>query len=291
MPRAICASIEISGGALVLTVPDAGDQPATERLPVPLEAEGLLLEGARRVDEWSQIQKKIPSFDLVYRRSKDKSGAAAGELTYPQQRIMPLLDGTRDVNGLVDATGLGEFDVGKALYGLVTAGIAQLVDRRSSIRHLDYRELLAYLVREAEFADAQRRKEAGRHIVDCPTCSSRLRTIQVRRTEASGTFVPATLDMEQFAEQAPARPQLQPLRPPTRHPGIEVVRLSERRVGRERTAVARSTRRGRSGTRSAASGCAAPATGPAAGAAVGAGTSSGGAPPRARRGLGFPGSG
>ena len=213
-------------------------RPPSEPLRAPIDAEGLLLEGARRVDEWTQIEKKIPSFDLVYRRSKEKPGATAeGELTYPQQRILPLLDGTRDVTSLVDATGLSEFDVGKALYGLVTAGIAQLVERRAHIRHLEYRELLAYVVREAEFADAQRRKDAGRHIVDCPTCSNRLRTIQVRRTESTGTFVPATTELEPFAEVTGAAQP--PVRASVRPSGMEVVRLAERRAGDRRSGVDR----------------------------------------------------
>lgn len=159
----------------------------SERLPphlsllVPLDTESLLLEGARRVDEWSLIQRKIPSFDLVYRRSRDTLPAVEG-LTEEQKRILPLLDGAVDVNGLVDATGMAEFDVGKALYGLVTAGLVQLVERRAHVRHLEYRELLAYAVREAEFADAQRRKDAARHIVDCPICAERLRTMHIRST-------------------------------------------------------------------------------------------------------------
>ena len=33
---------------------------------VSINPESLLLEGARRVDEWSQIEKKIPSFDLIF---------------------------------------------------------------------------------------------------------------------------------------------------------------------------------------------------------------------------------
>ena len=40
--------------------PDAGD------FLVSINPESLLLEGARRVDEWSLIEKKIPSFDLVF---------------------------------------------------------------------------------------------------------------------------------------------------------------------------------------------------------------------------------
>jgi len=182
---------------------------ASDRLPphqpllVSLDAESLLLEGARRVDEWGLIQKKIPSFDLVYRCTREKLGSSADGLSEEQKTILPLLDGTRDVAAIIDFTALSEFDVGKALYGLLTAGFIQLVERRAHIRHLEYRDLLAYVVREAEFADAQRRKEAARHIVDCPTCAERLRTIHVRRSTGSG-MVPVDIPDELPAVAAPA---------------------------------------------------------------------------------------
>ncbi len=184
---------------------------ASDRLPphqpllVSLDAESLLLEGARRVDEWSLIEKKIPSFDLVFRNTREKLGSSADSLTDEQKLILPLLDGTRDVAGIIDLTAMSEFEVGKALYGLLTAGFIQLVERRAHIRHLDYRDLLAYVVREAEFADPQRRKEAARHIVDCPTCAERLRTIHVRRSTGSGMV---SVDIpEAVAGTVPALPQ------------------------------------------------------------------------------------
>jgi hypothetical protein len=37
---------------------------------VSISAEALLMEGARRVDEWSQVEKKIPSFDIVFQLDK-----------------------------------------------------------------------------------------------------------------------------------------------------------------------------------------------------------------------------
>jgi len=180
-------------------------RPPHQFLSETLDAEGLLLEGARRVDEWSLIQKKVPSFDLVYRRTRDAHAISADDLTEEQRRILPLLDGTHDVAGVIDAMGMSEFDVGKALYGLIMAGFARLVERRGHIRHLDYRELLAWVVREAEFADPQRRKEAGRHIVDCPTCAERLRTVQVRRTEGSGVVVAASVPTDVPEESRAAR--------------------------------------------------------------------------------------
>lgn len=170
--------------------------PPHQPLLVSLDAEGLLLEGARRVDEWSLIQKKVPSFDLIYRITRDQLGSSADGLTDEQKRILPLLDGTRDVAGIIDTTAMSEFDVGKALYGLITAGLIQLVERRAHLRHLEYRDLLAYVVREAEYADPQRRKEAARHIVDCQTCAERLRSIHVRRSTGVGMIAvdePATI--------------------------------------------------------------------------------------------------
>ena len=210
-------------------------RPPQQSLLVSLDPESLLLEGARRVDEWSLIQKKIPSFDLVYQRSKNKlSGAAAEDLTDEQNRILPLLDGTRDVAGLVDVTGMNEFDVGKALYGLVVAGVAQLVERRARVRHLDYRELLAYVVREAEFADPQRRKDAARHIVDCLTCAERLRKIHVRRTEGSDMIAAAAEAGTPAGTPAAARPpQLAP--PVVPHAAAETPGFMERRVRSRRT--------------------------------------------------------
>ncbi len=191
---------------------------AYQSLLVSLDPESLLLEGARRVDEWSMIQKKIPSFDLVYRVNRQKLGrAAADDLTDEQRRLVPLLDGTRDVTGLIDVSGLEEFEVGKALYGLLVAGFAQLIERRAKVRHLEYRELLAYVVREAEYADAARRKEAGRHIVDCPSCADRLRTIHVRRT-TEGVATGGVPEPEMAPETTVATAVPAPPPPPVRQP-------------------------------------------------------------------------
>ena len=45
---------------------EAGVRPEREDFLVSINPESLLLEGARRVDEWSLIEKKIPSFDLIF---------------------------------------------------------------------------------------------------------------------------------------------------------------------------------------------------------------------------------
>jgi tetratricopeptide (TPR) repeat protein len=103
---------------------EADVQPEEQDFLVRITPESLLLEGARRVDEWSLIEKKIPSFDLIFVVDRPRLAASGVSLTPEQERILPLLDGKRDVARLIDDSGLLEFDVGKALYGFITAGFA-----------------------------------------------------------------------------------------------------------------------------------------------------------------------
>ncbi|MBI1723400.1 MAG: DUF4388 domain-containing protein [Gemmatimonadetes bacterium] len=99
-------------------------RPEEQDFLVRISPESLLLEGARRVDEWSLIEKKIPSFDLIFVVERQRLEASGVSLTAEQERIIPLLDGQRDVSRVLEDSGLLEFEVGKALYGLITAGFA-----------------------------------------------------------------------------------------------------------------------------------------------------------------------
>ena len=103
--------------------------PEEQDFLVSINPESLLLEGARRVDEWSLIEKKIPAFDIVFDADRRKIEAAGVALTREQELVLNLMDGRRDVTMIIDEAGLGEFDVGKAIYGLVSAGFAQRVGK------------------------------------------------------------------------------------------------------------------------------------------------------------------
>ncbi|MDX1492806.1 MAG: tetratricopeptide repeat protein [Longimicrobiales bacterium] len=100
---------------------------------VSIPPEALLMEGARRVDEWSQVEKKIPSFDIVFQLDKhpDESDDDV-ELTKDQRKVLPFIDGVRTVSEIMDEAGLVEFETGKALYGLIQAGYVSRAGERST---------------------------------------------------------------------------------------------------------------------------------------------------------------
>jgi tetratricopeptide (TPR) repeat protein len=104
-------------------------RPDAQDFVVRISPESLLLEGARRVDEWSLIEKKIPSFDLIFVLERARLASSAVSLTPDQERLVPLVDGRRGVTQLIDDSGMLEFDVAKALYGLITAGFAHRLGR------------------------------------------------------------------------------------------------------------------------------------------------------------------
>jgi len=100
---------------------------------VSIPPEALLMEGARRVDEWSQVEKKIPSFDIVFQLDKDPDESDEEvDLTKSQKKVLPFIDGQRTVNEIMDEAGLVEFDTGKALYGLIQAGFVSRSGERST---------------------------------------------------------------------------------------------------------------------------------------------------------------
>jgi tetratricopeptide (TPR) repeat protein len=109
---------------------EADQRPEEGAMLVSINPENLLLEGARRVDEWSLIEKKIPSLDVVFGLDRRAAGLGDAELTDDQRKILPLLDGHHSVREVVDESGMVEFDVGKALFGLIQAGFVHPQGRK-----------------------------------------------------------------------------------------------------------------------------------------------------------------
>lgn len=110
---------------------EVGKGPDRGEILIAVNPETLLLEGARRVDEWSIIEKKITSMDLIFGLEEERIREAAVGLTTEQERLVPLIDGVRTVEDLAEATGLDELATARALYGLIQAGFAHRVGRRT----------------------------------------------------------------------------------------------------------------------------------------------------------------
>jgi tetratricopeptide (TPR) repeat protein len=89
---------------------------------VSIPAEILLLEGARRADEWTQIRQEIPSPQVIFKVVLDPRTTKESDLTPQQARALDLVDGKRTVGEITRASGMVGFEVARALYDMVREG-------------------------------------------------------------------------------------------------------------------------------------------------------------------------
>src|SRR5512142_2594832 len=121
---------------------------------VPITAESILMEGARMMDEWPIIEKRIRSYDMVFRKKltdqeivvvgaeeadevdfdsdtgsgrKKKGTSDKIRISEDEKHIYDLVDGTMTVGDVVEVSKLSEFDTNKALYELLTRDLIEEV--------------------------------------------------------------------------------------------------------------------------------------------------------------------
>ncbi|MCX7805919.1 MAG: DUF4388 domain-containing protein, partial [Planctomycetota bacterium] len=93
---------------------------------VKIQVSGLIMEAARRIDEWERIRQQIPSPKEVYVFEESAAKAVAGgeiELDPIERRVFSLMDGIRDVGDLIADSCLSAFEVAKALSGFLQNGM------------------------------------------------------------------------------------------------------------------------------------------------------------------------
>ena len=140
-------------------VPDAIPRETELRISV----EHLLLEGARRIDEWSRIQGRVAHLGMVPRLAPATSNEAGSlSLTPFEWRVLSAADGLRDVQAIALSLGEAEFDVARALFGLASAGVILLRDPVLESAHAAPRGDADALIRQAEEQLRAGNGEAGR---------------------------------------------------------------------------------------------------------------------------------
>jgi len=142
------------------------DVPTEASVRIPTEA--LLMEGARRIDEWSRIESRIPHLGVIPRLAPPQQGGE-GELDLlpPEWEMLAMIDGARDVRAIASELGRSDFEVAKSLFGLESAGLIVLADPGTAPRErATLASDLAELVARAEDALARRDWEEARGITE-----------------------------------------------------------------------------------------------------------------------------
>ena len=94
-----------------------------------LTAEALLMEAARRIDEWARMADRIPDADVVPALADvDADHAALLDLRPHEWQVLGAVDGVTSVRSIAAMVGLNEFEAARVVYGLLSTGVVSLVN-------------------------------------------------------------------------------------------------------------------------------------------------------------------
>jgi hypothetical protein len=94
----------------------------------------LLMEAARRSDEWKILSKKIPTTDTVPQLVCREGLSEAVTLTPNEWLIVTKIDGVRSIEEIARTVRVSAFDVAKTLYGLITSDLVEIRSRTDAPR-------------------------------------------------------------------------------------------------------------------------------------------------------------
>jgi hypothetical protein len=84
-----------------------------------INIQSILLDVLRMIDEWPDVKRYIPSFDIIF---QPVAGSFPAELADDGLLVYNLIDGVRTVQQIIDETLMGTFTTAKILSELLQAG-------------------------------------------------------------------------------------------------------------------------------------------------------------------------
>ncbi|HEV8701120.1 MAG TPA: DUF4388 domain-containing protein [Candidatus Polarisedimenticolia bacterium] len=101
--------------------------PASEKIALDINVMNLIMEGTRRLDEWSRVKEKIQNDRVVLAPLKSTAEMARSlSLSDFETVVLSLVDGRRTVRDIVVMARRGEFETWQALHVLLSAGLVRI---------------------------------------------------------------------------------------------------------------------------------------------------------------------
>jgi hypothetical protein len=108
-------------------IPDAS--PSGDRVMVPINLESVIIEGSRRLQEHERLQDELPDLDSVALRFSSNADARLRNvnLCVEEWRVISFISPRNTIRQIAQANNMDDFQVRKVVYGLLQAGMIDLV--------------------------------------------------------------------------------------------------------------------------------------------------------------------
>ncbi len=100
---------------------------------IELNTMNVIMEGTRRIDEWMEIQKVLPSDDVILEIAKSpKVNREELVISLEEFRLLSLINGERTLPDLIALSPVGEFVTCRALYRLIVNNLVEVAGKREA---------------------------------------------------------------------------------------------------------------------------------------------------------------
>jgi hypothetical protein len=102
--------------------------PSEGAITVPIRLENVIMEGTRRVKEYETLQAELPDLDMALKFAERPDARIKDiNLTVEEWRIISFINPRNTIRQIAKANSLSDFKVRRIVYGLLSAGLVELV--------------------------------------------------------------------------------------------------------------------------------------------------------------------
>ncbi|HEX6574910.1 MAG TPA: DUF4388 domain-containing protein [Gemmatimonadaceae bacterium] len=111
---------------------DGSDDSVQMDAAVRVSIESLLMEGARRIDEWSRMKDRIPGAHVVPRLAESNESESYIDLHPSEWEVLALIDGNHSLRDIATELAVSEFEVAKTVYGLLSTELIEVAAQKEA---------------------------------------------------------------------------------------------------------------------------------------------------------------
>ena len=109
---------------------DPNKRPHTSRITVPIDLANIIMEGSRRVQESERLEDELPNLDISLKFT-DHPDAKLRNISLSEQewKVISYVKPENPIRRIAHACKMGDLEIRRVVYGLLQAGIVELVGR------------------------------------------------------------------------------------------------------------------------------------------------------------------
>jgi hypothetical protein len=102
--------------------------PPEEKITVRVDLENLIIEGSRRMREWEQLQDEIPNLEMALKfTERPGTNLRNLNLSVEEWKVISFINPKNTIHQIARATKMSDLDIRRIVYGLLQAGLVEII--------------------------------------------------------------------------------------------------------------------------------------------------------------------